>query len=152
MAQWGRAGGGARAGNTESASGATVSHAAGSVAPLLITDKVGTHAGGPITPLHKDGDPSAKRLGICDASLYGGAFTTRLGSGWYSVAARSKPCTASSGSSSWGGGGIPVSKETTGETLCRGRSTGDASSIWFKTSRGYIWSGATANPRWNRRC
>lgn len=148
----GSAGAGAPAGNTGNVVSATASNAAFSVTPF-VTDRLGTHAGEALTPLDKKGDASATRLGECDASLYGSAFTTRLGSAWTSLTIRTKPCTGSSSNGSYSSSSsISVSRETAGEFICRGRTYGYGSSIWFKTSKGYIWSGGTANPRWNRSC
>jgi hypothetical protein len=148
----GLAGAGAPASHTGALAGPAMSNAALTVTPL-VTDRLGTHAGEPLTPLGKKGDPTASRAGICDAGLYGGGFNTRLGSSWTSLTIRSRPCTGSSSNGSYGtSSAIYVSRETAGEFICRGRTYGYGSSIWFRTSRGYIWSGGTANPRWNRSC
>ena len=148
----GPAGAGAPAGHTGALTSGITSNAALTVTPL-VTDRLGTHVGDALTPLPTKGDETASRLGICDASLYGNGLTTRLGSTWTALAIRSKPCTSASSSGAYGTSGtISVSKETAGEFICRGRTYGYGSSIWFKTSKGYIWSGGTANPRWNKSC
>lgn len=123
-----------------------------------VTDLVGTHTGDPLTPLPEKGkkakrEQRAQRLASCGGSQYGGGFNSRLGGGWTSLAIRTQACTGSSSVGSYGTSStFYVSRETSGEFLCRGRSYGYGSSIWFKTSRGWVWSGGTANPRWNRSC
>ena len=41
-----------------------------------------------------------------------------------------------------------------GEFICRGSSYGYGTAYWYKTSRGWIWAGATADAIWQktRRC
>lgn len=85
---------------------------------------------------------------------YGGGFTTSLGGGWSSLAARSEPCRAAPSRGTWHTGQtFWVSRETRGEFICRGRYTyGYGSSIWYRTRKGWSWSGGTSNPQWNQRC
>lgn len=147
------AGAGAPAGHpTAATKGPTVSHSASTVTSL-VTDRLGTHSGERLTPPVNLSDPTASRLGACDAALYGSGFITRLGSTWTALAIRKQPCTDGSQVGVYGTlGTITVQRETKGEFICRGRTYGYGSSVWFKTSKGYIWSGGTAHPRWNQYC
>lgn len=96
--------------------------------------------------------PTAQRLS-CSPTTYTTSFTTSLGSGWSSLAARSQPCTGSSANGTWGSGSFKVTAYTSnGEFICRGGSYGYGSSYWYKTSKGWSWSGGTSDPIWNRNC
>ena len=151
----GPAGAGAPAERSAAATANTTSltsNSADLVTPT-VTDRLGTHTGEILRPLGKKDDPVATRSGICDPSVYGGGFGTGIGSNWSSLAIRSRPCTGSSGVGTYGTtSSIWVERETQGEFICRGRTYGYGSSIWFRTNRGYIWSGGTDHPRWNRSC
>lgn len=121
----------------------------------LVTDRLGIHTGSALTapkaPAKRE--PTARRLAGCGGSLYGGGFSTQLASTWTLLAARSAACTSASQTGSYGSGiRFNVSRETNGQAICRGQTYGYGSSIWFKTARGYVWSGGTTNPRWNTRC
>ncbi|MBO9533100.1 MAG: hypothetical protein J7513_09030 [Solirubrobacteraceae bacterium] len=95
----------------------------------------------------------AQRLGSCSPSTYGTSFTTTLGSGWSSLAARSQTCTSGSLLSYWTGGSFKVTSYTAGgQNICRGGSYSYGSSWWYKTSKGWVWSGGTSNPVWNTNC
>lgn len=121
----------------------------------LATDQLGTHTGPSLTSpkVHAKGEPTARRLAGCGGTLYGGGFTTQLASTWTLLAARSAACTSATQTGSYGSGiRFTVSRETNGQGICRGRTYGYGSSIWFKTARGYVWSGGTTNPRWNISC
>lgn len=101
------------------------------------------------------GEPSPLKARACGTfTRYGGGFNTNLGSGWTSLAARNGPCRAARSNGSWGTGSrFYVERETNqGEVICRGRLDGRASSVWYRTSKGWSWSGGTADPQWNRGC
>ena len=96
----------------------------------------------------------AERLSTCSPSTYSTSFTTRLASGWTSLNARSSPCTSASVTGTWTSGvTFSVNRYTSGGTnICRGSSYGYGSSYWYRTSRGWVWSGATTSPIWNTGC
>lgn len=97
--------------------------------------------------------PVAERLGICDPPTYGTSFTTSLGSGWSSLTARARPCTSGSYQGAWTGGTFKVTSYTSGgQNICRGGSSSAGSSYWYKTSKGWVWSGGTSSPIWNTNC
>jgi hypothetical protein len=96
---------------------------------------------------------AAQRVGTCNPSTYGTSFTTTLGSGWSTLNARSAPCTSASANSTWTGGTFRVTAYTPGGTsICRGGSYGYGSSYWYRTSKGWVWSGGTSDPIWNTNC
>jgi hypothetical protein len=99
--------------------------------------------------------PIAQRF-ACSPSWWGTTGSTRLAAGWSTVNARSQPCTSASVNSTWGfNTTIPVQGYTNnGSFICRGTSYGYGTAYWYKTSRGWIWTGATANPIWqtDRNC
>lgn len=154
------AGAGAPAGHTSRASSVVVSNPASFNATPLVTDRLGTHTGELLTPppsRSTSSDPSASRLGDCDISLVslGKTLTLKLGPAWTGLAIRTKPCTSAPSVGLYGTlTSFTSSSWTRGEFICRGRTYGYGSSAWYKTSRGYVWSGGTNTPRWdaNRVC
>lgn len=150
------AGAGAPAGHTTaSASDAVVSNPASFAKAPLVTDRLGTHTGELLTlpPLRStESDPVASKAGECDASLVslGKTITLRLGPAWTGLAIRTKPCTSGTYVGIYGTlGSFTSSSWTRGEFICRGRTYGYGSSAWYKTSKGYVWSGGTNTPRWD---
>jgi len=118
-----------------------------------VTDALGTRAASVM-----EAHPSS---GSLTASAYcapyfadGGGFSTSLGGGWSSLAARSEPCRAAPSQGTWyNGQTFWVYRKTKGEFICRGRYTyGYASNVWCKTSKGWSWPGGTSNPVWNGSC
>lgn len=99
--------------------------------------------------------PIAQRF-ACSPSWWSSTGSTRLAAGWSTVNARSQPCTSASVNSTWGfNTTIPVQGYTNnGSFICRGTSYGYGTAYWYKTSRGWIWTGATAHPIWqtDRNC
>jgi hypothetical protein len=110
------------------------------------TDPLGTHEGPALVGTSQVASPDCS-IG----AQFGGGFATNLGSGWTSLAARSGPCTAAVAGGAWGvGSRFDVSRETHGQFICRGRiQFGYGTDVWFKTSRGWAWSGGTADARWH---
>jgi hypothetical protein len=109
------------------------------------TDPLGTHDGPPLVSEH------TAQSGNCPPGpQFGGGFRTNLLSGWTSLAARDEPCTGAGANGAWGVGDVfQVSSETHGQFICRGRRTyGYGTDVWFKTSKGWSWSGGTVDARW----
>lgn len=98
--------------------------------------------------------PASSRNACGGFTRYGGGFSTSLGSGWSYLAARKGPCRAADSNGGWGTGSrFYVEREAHGEFICRGRRTyGYGSDVWFRTSKGWSWSGGTSDARWNRSC
>lgn len=117
-----------------------------------VTDNLGKHAPGAVD---MPADPAIRTdANACgNFGQYGGDFDTSLGGGWSFLAARSGPCRAASGNDGWGTGSrFHVSKEANGEFICRSRTQGIGSDVWFKTSKGWSWSGGTSDARWHAGC
>ena len=110
------------------------------------TDALGTHTGPDLI-----GETAQVSSADCAVGAqFGGGFNTNLGSGWTSLAARNGPCTAAGANGAWGEGALfHVSRETHGGFICRGKITYNyGTDVWFKTSKGWSWSGGTADARW----
>lgn len=100
-----------------------------------------------------DGGGVADRLGICNPPTYGTSFSTRLGSTWTSLTARSAPCSSGASQGAWNGGSFKVTAyAASGQFICRGTTYGYGSSYWYRTSKGWVWSGGTSDPIWNSNC
>lgn len=131
-------------GGTSMAVAAPVAHA-GKPKPGYVTDTLGTHEQGQADA------PSGVSIDSCHGSTFGGGFRTSLDNHWTSLAARSDACTGAKAKGSWGEGQMfYVSSETHGQFICRGSMTyGYGTDVWFKTSKGWSWSGGTQDARWN---
>lgn len=131
---------------------ATAAHASNDPNDAMVTDSLGTHASD-----EADMPPEssfARSQGSCGSwSEYGGGFHTSLGGRWTELAARSGPCRAGGANGSWGTGSrFYISRETNGEFICRSRAQGIGSNVWFKTDKGFSWSGGTNATRWQQGC
>lgn len=151
------AGAGAPAGHTSAASKVVVSNPGSFTSTPLVTDRLGTHTGELLTlPEFRSSaaDPVASKTGECDVSLrtYKEPVATRLGPAWTGLAIRTKPCTSAPSVGLYGTlGSFQVTGWTPGEFICRGRTYMYGSLVWYKTSRGYVWSGGTNKPVWDSR-
>lgn len=118
----------------------------------MVTDRLGTHKSSEVDSPDvnlRSGQASCGTFGE-----YGGGFNTSLGGGWELLAARSAPCRASESSGDgWGTGSrFLVSREADGEFICRSRRQQIGTAVWFKTEKGFSWSGGTSNARWKMGC
>jgi hypothetical protein len=85
--------------------------------------------------------PVANRLACPSFSQNPTSFTTKLGNGFTSLAARSCPFTSYGGTTWPSGVTFTVTAWTDdGTKICRGGTYQTASSRWYKTSRGWVWS------------
>lgn len=127
----------------------TSAAATGNTTGGWVTDQLGTHA-----PDVVDAPAADASNGECGTwSDYGGGFDTSLGGGWSYLAARSGPCRAAPSNGGWGTGSrFHVERETNGEFICRSRVQQIGSRVWFKTDKGYSWSGGTDDARWTAGC
>jgi hypothetical protein len=109
------------------------------------TDPLGTHDGPPLV------ERSLRASNCAPGPQFGGGFRTNLESHWTSLAARDEPCTGAGANGAWGVGDVfSVSRETHGQFICRGsRTFGYGTDVWFKTSKGWSWSGGTVEARWH---
>lgn len=132
---------------------ATAAHAS---SDGVVTDSLGTHDSGAVDmPPDSSGTTRRSAVSSCGTwSEYGGGFNTSLGGGWRELAVRSGPCRAAGANGDgWGTGSrFHVSRETDGEFICRSRLQGIGTAVWFKTDRGFSWSGGTSDPRWKHGC
>lgn len=118
----------------------------------MVTDRLGTHKSSEVDSPDvnlRSGQASCGTFGE-----YGGGFNTSLGGGWQLLATRSAPCRASESSGDgWGTGSrFFVSREANGEFICRSRLQGVGTAVWFKTEKGFSWSGGTSDARWKHGC
>lgn len=136
----------------------------------VVTDSLGTRyveAGEYIYPEELAGECTSSAAlvspdstpGECGITSYwypGGS--TDLGSGWTELACRYCPWTGSAVNQYLypGGSGVGIAEATDqGTQICRGRTDGRASSVWYRTNGPagcWIWSGGTTRPNWNRSC
>jgi hypothetical protein len=79
---------------------------------------------------------------------------TTLDSSWSYLAARQAPCRNQTDNGGWRSGDVFEAHATgRGEYICRGQLTyGVGSDIWYKTDRGWSWSGGTINAVWYAGC
>lgn len=97
--------------------------------------------------------PVAQRFGTCSAPVwYSDNGYAGLGPGWTSLVARSTPCTSSTATGNWAYPSTFLIYGWTreGTFICRGGTYGYGSSTWYKTSRGWVWSGGTSKPIWDK--
>lgn len=87
------------------------------------------------------------------------SFTTYLGSSWTLLNARSGPSQTCPVTGTWGSGQAMkvTSKTSEGSKIAYSPSrcqnfTSAVSSVWYKTSKGWVWSGGTTKPVWNTWC
>jgi hypothetical protein len=114
-----------------------------------VSDALGTHR----RRLAEVSAPGEALLATCPAAPYGGGFTTSMGAGWSQLVSRSGPCRAATSVGVHTTGQVwTVTRETSGEFICKGRSFGYGSTIWYSDGRGWSWSGGTSDPRWNKSC
>lgn len=122
----------------------------------MVTDRLGTHSSSAVDmPPDSSGTNQLYAASSCGTwSEYGGGFNTSLGGGWELLAVRSGPCRAGEATGDgWGTGSrFHVSRETNGEFICRSRLQGIGTAVWFKTDRGFSWSGGTSDARWKSGC
>lgn len=82
-------------------------------------------------------------------------FVTALGRNWEELNCRDCPFQNSRVRFAYNDTDAISVTETTpqGTEICRGRSDGRASSVWYRTVYGcWVWSGGTRNANWNRSC
>lgn len=96
--------------------------------------------------------PVAERFGCSSPTWYTANYYLTLGSGWSTLVARSTPCTSSTQTGTWAMGNTFLASgwTTEGTFICRGGTYGYGSSTWYKTSRGWVWSGGTNQPVWDK--
>jgi hypothetical protein len=96
--------------------------------------------------------PTAQRSAACSPSWWASSGSTRLGGGWTTLNARAQPCTSATVNDTWlSGTTFSIYGYTdSGTFICRGTSYAYGTAYWYKTSRGWVWSGATANPIWQK--
>ncbi len=99
------------------------------------------------------GGPIAERFANCtNPNWYTAGYYMTLGPGWSTLVARSGPCTSQTQTGYWSMNQTFLATGVTGEGtfICRGGSYGYGSSAWYKTNRGWVWSGGTSRPIWDQ--
>ncbi len=97
--------------------------------------------------------PVAERFGTCSQpTWYSANYYLTLGSGWTTLVARQGPCTSMAQTGTWNMGNSFLAQGWTrdGTFICRGGTYGYGSAVWYKTSRGWVWSGGTSQPVWDK--
>lgn len=91
-------------------------------------------------------------IGPCPGTSYNTQFSTKVSPDWTTLVARSAPCqsgTTVTGSYSTGQT-MNVSKESdNAQFICRGRSYGYGTDVWYYTYKGWSWAGGTTFPQWD---
>jgi len=81
------------------------------------------------------------------------SFTTSIPSNWTTLVTRAGPFQGCNQLNAYHtGDAFRVDKITTsGQKICYGWGQ-KASSVWYHTSRGWLWSGGTSDAVWNKSC
>ncbi len=95
---------------------------------------------------------SPNNVGSCPGTAYNTYFTTNVSQAWATLDARSAPCqqySSVTGAYHTGDSMTVVQEDDGGQFICRGRSWGYGTSVWYDTSRGWSWAGGTDTPQWD---
>lgn len=91
-------------------------------------------------------------VGSCPGNAYEVSFNTNVSQNFSTLDARSAPCQGNSTVTGVYHQGDPMSvlqEDDGAQFICRGRSYGYGTSVWYDTNRGWSWAGGTDDPQWN---